>query len=188
MFPYSVGGIIILGLMVSSIRKFALELSRDNIIKTHAEKRRVKTINRSVTTTEELEQRQAVANRRSAYTSSASGKAQRGPRGVPVRSGMELLRRVGTRNQKLLLLEEEKDRFDAMRRIQKSTSNFKRYTALTMSVTACKLPDLALAPTFFCKGLPLLYNIIETDMPCTAAPTHMYNICLAVDETRQEII
>ncbi|KAI4148878.1 MAG: hypothetical protein L6R39_002667, partial [Caloplaca ligustica] len=135
-FPYSVGGIIILGLMVSSIRKFALELSRDNIIKTHAEKRRVKTINRSVTTTEELEQRQAVANRRSAYTSSASGKAQRGPRGVPVRSGMELLRRVGTRNQKLLLLEEEKDRFDAMRRIQKSTSNFKRYTALTMSVTA----------------------------------------------------
>ena len=34
------------------------------------------------------------------------------------------------------MLKEEKDRFDAMRAIQSSTSTFKRYTALTMSVIA----------------------------------------------------
>lgn len=49
-FPYSVGGIIILGLMVSSIRNFAQEISHDNIIRTHVEKRRANTIERSVPT------------------------------------------------------------------------------------------------------------------------------------------
>ena len=61
-FPYSVGGIIILGLMVSSIRKFAQDLGHDNIIKNHVEKRRVDTIERSVTTSGELEQRQVGKN------------------------------------------------------------------------------------------------------------------------------
>ncbi|EME47336.1 hypothetical protein DOTSEDRAFT_166301 [Dothistroma septosporum NZE10] len=65
-FPYAVGGIIMLGLMVSSIAKFAGELGSEN----------------------------------------------------------------------LLLLREEKDRFDAMRKIQHSTSRFKNWYALFLSVTA----------------------------------------------------
>ncbi|KAI4117521.1 MAG: hypothetical protein LQ338_007536, partial [Usnochroma carphineum] len=138
-FPYSVGGIIILGLVVSSIHKFAQEISHDNIVKSHAEKRRVRTIGRSVTTTVELEQQQAVERafgRRRKSTSSASAKVQRGPRRRPIRSGIKLIRRLTWRNQKLVLLQEEKDRFDAMRSIQRSTSNFKRYYALTTSVIA----------------------------------------------------
>ncbi|KAL8708135.1 MAG: hypothetical protein Q9225_007651 [Loekoesia sp. 1 TL-2023] len=148
-FPYSVGGIIILGLMVNSIRKFAQELSHDKIIRTHAEKRRVRTIDRSVTTTVELEQRLAdekILARRLMSSSFSPAKAQHGSRSTEagsrrsrkaqLKSGMKLIQRVGSRRQKLVLLQEEKDRFDAMRRIQRSTSNFKRYSALTMSVIA----------------------------------------------------
>lgn len=38
-FPYSVGGIIILGLMVGSIRKFAQDLGHDYIVRSHFEKK-----------------------------------------------------------------------------------------------------------------------------------------------------
>lgn len=123
-FPYSVGGIIILGLMVSSIRKFAQELGHDNIIKSHVERRRVNTIERSVTTTFELEQRQA-QNRKKMKNQHQ----QTAP-------FMNTLRRVASRKPRIVMLYEEKDRFDAMRNIQKSTSDFKKYYALTMSVLA----------------------------------------------------
>ena len=55
--PFSVGGIIILGLMVSSIHKFAGELSKDNVIRKHMESRRVNTLSRAVTLTEEEQRR-----------------------------------------------------------------------------------------------------------------------------------
>ncbi|KAL8832966.1 MAG: hypothetical protein Q9170_004626 [Blastenia crenularia] len=148
-FPYSVGGIVILGLMVNSIRNFAQEISHDNIIKTHAEKRRVQTIDRSVTTTVELEQRQAddkIASRRlkSSLASLVKPRAVspsaltgfRRSRKSTFKSGVELMRQIGSRKQKLILLQEEKDRFDAMRSIQRSTSDFKKYSALAMSVIA----------------------------------------------------
>ena len=49
MFPYTVGGTIILGLMVSSIHKFARELSKEKVIKQHVETRRVDTLRRAIT-------------------------------------------------------------------------------------------------------------------------------------------
>ncbi|KAJ9605480.1 Potassium channel [Cladophialophora chaetospira] len=48
-FPYSVGGTIILGLMVSSIHKFAGELSKANVLRKHVEQKRVNTLSRVVT-------------------------------------------------------------------------------------------------------------------------------------------
>ena len=56
----------------------------------------------------------------------------------PMIKGMKMLRRVGSKQPKILLMREEKDRFDAMRKIQQDTHKFKRYSALTMSVIACK--------------------------------------------------
>ncbi|KAL8849937.1 MAG: hypothetical protein Q9221_005116 [Calogaya cf. arnoldii] len=53
-----------------------------------------------------------------------------------MKSGLKRIQQVGSRKPKLLLLQEEKDRFDAMRSIQKSTSTFKKYSALAMSVIA----------------------------------------------------
>ncbi len=56
----------------------------------------------------------------------------------PMMKGMKMLRRVGSKEPKILLMREEKDRFDAMRKIQQDTNKFKRYSALTMSIIACK--------------------------------------------------
>lgn len=162
-FPYSVGGIIILGLMVSSIRKFAQEISHVNIVKSHVEKRRVQTIGRSVTTSFELEERREKARHhtqpqrrptisapfdlkpRAVTFDEEKAKQPDHPnvhikrsRPTTVHSGIKALKRVGSRKPKLLLLREEKDRFTAMREIQRSTTTFKRYSALAMSVIACE--------------------------------------------------
>ena len=162
-FPYSVGGIIILGLMVTSIRKFAQELSHVNIVKSHVEKRRVQTVGRSVTTSFELEERrgQVRHHTRPQRRPMISAPFDLKPRAVTfdeekakqndqpnvhikrsrpatVYSGIKALKRVGSRKPKLLLLREEKDRFTAMREIQRSTTTFKRYSALAMSVIACE--------------------------------------------------
>ena len=51
-FPFSVGGTVILGLMVSSIHKFAGELSKDKVLRKHVESRRVNTLSRAVTAEE----------------------------------------------------------------------------------------------------------------------------------------
>ena len=56
----------------------------------------------------------------------------------PMIKGMRMLRRVGSKQPKILMMREEKDRFDAMRKIQHDTNKFKRYSALTMSIIACK--------------------------------------------------
>ena len=61
-FPYSVGGIIMLGLMVSSISKFATELGSENIVRKHVERTRMRTVGRTVTTSLELQHRRAFAN------------------------------------------------------------------------------------------------------------------------------
>ncbi|KAL8918314.1 MAG: hypothetical protein Q9172_005473 [Xanthocarpia lactea] len=141
-FPYSVGGIIILGLMVSSIRTFAQEISHDNIVKKHAQKRRVQTLDQSVTSAFELEQgrrhSKAVSHRQMRASSKNPERPYpaESPRNNQLKSGLKMVRRVGSRKQKLLLLQEEKDRFDAMRSIQKSTLTFKKYSALSMSVIA----------------------------------------------------
>lgn len=177
-FPYSVGGIIILGLMVTSIRKFAQEISHVNIVKSHVEKRRVQTIGRSVTSSFELEERRGL-HTRSKHQPTISAPFDLKPRAVTfdeekahqhdqpkvhikksrpvtVYSGFKALKRVGSRRPKLLLLREEKDRFTAMREIQRSTTTFKRYSALAMSVIACEL-TLPLLVSLLCS-----YRIFKT--------------------------
>lgn len=156
LFPYSVGGIIMLGLMVSSISKFATELGSQNIVQRHVETSRVRTIGRTVTTSLELERRQTFAefghppisgpmdpvDRSRATAIHIVDDRDGGPSHPPSRVGT--LKRVATlvtkparqRKPKLLLLREEKDRFDAMRKIQTNTNKFKRWYALFLSVTA----------------------------------------------------
>lgn len=60
-FPYSVGGIIMLGLMISSITKFAAELGADKVLQKHVEKSRTRTIGRTVTSSMELRNRENIA-------------------------------------------------------------------------------------------------------------------------------
>jgi potassium channel subfamily K len=56
-FPYSVIGIIFLGLMISSIRKFAISMSKDKISRAHEMNERARTFGRSVTSEKELRDR-----------------------------------------------------------------------------------------------------------------------------------
>ena len=161
-FPYSVGGIIILGLMVSSIRGFAQELGSTHVIHSHVEKQRSSTIRRTATTDVEYEQMKLHHRKGPHYDNdhpNISGPfdpqkrtvafdTEKGddppahhvhvPRSNPVAAGVKRLKRAGARKPRILMMKEEKDRFNAMRKIQHETHKFKRYSALTMSVIACK--------------------------------------------------
>lgn len=159
-FPYSVGGIIMLGLMVSSISKIATELGSEKVIRRHVERSRVRTIGRTVTSSLELEHRntllegerpvisrpmQPVDRSRNTTIDFVDDKEQLKSH-RRTNTGMDTLRHVAsiaiqptrrrTRKPRLLLLREEKDRFDTMRRIQRETTIFKRWYALSMSILA----------------------------------------------------
>ena len=191
-FPYSVGGTIILGLMVSSIHKFAGELSKDKVLRKHVESRRVSTLSRAVTVTDEDKKREELEKKfehlhgaRPSISSpvpdpeiqhrleemakkelDADSPAKKvafetdednGPaahqfinssfRGgwvrntlrlvtTPVTSPINGIKRMRSRRQKALIMREEKDRFDAMRKIQHNAGVFKKWYALGMSITA----------------------------------------------------
>jgi potassium channel subfamily K len=144
-----------LGLMVSSISNFATELGSKNIVQRHVEHSRARTFGRTVTTSLELERRQTFDDShrptisgpldpvdRSRATAIRIADDPEKPFDEPPRTNA--LKRVtgmvtkGPRNKKskLLLLREEKDRFDAMRNIQLNTNKFKRWYALLLSFIA----------------------------------------------------
>lgn len=166
-FPYSVGGIIILGLMANSIRKFAKELSRDKVILAHVEKQRARTVERSVSSSTDLPDYQRPTLEELALASPASfapinlkERALTFDEKKPSReddpaftnklkrintfsrlAGQtskvgKSLKRVISKDAKMMLLRVEKDRFDAMRKIQSDTAAFKRWYNLCISIFA----------------------------------------------------
>ena len=149
--------------MVSSIRGFAQELGSTHVVKSHVEKQRSYTLQRTATTDFEYEELKAQAFAKLHYKNPAPifepldltkrtvdfdvEKAiapapykfrRKGSKVGPVTASLRVLKRVGSRQPKILLMRQEKDRFDAMREIQYNTHKFKRYSALTMSLIACK--------------------------------------------------
>lgn len=202
-FPFSVGGTIILGLMVSSIHKFARELSKDNVVRKHVEKRRVDTLSRAVTMDQTEEKKLVLDSKRpliisgpsasdvkhiqedldraarervvenrainfvdpkkedfmasnssstndeplpsqfiSQRTMSGRGTFQKSLRSLTfpltktMSSAAHSMRRVTSKKSKQILMIEERDRFNTMRKIQTNASTFKRYYALSLSITA----------------------------------------------------
>ncbi|KAF2207530.1 hypothetical protein CERZMDRAFT_6163, partial [Cercospora zeae-maydis SCOH1-5] len=159
--PYSVGGIVILGLLVSSITAFVRELGTENVVKAHKERTRARTIDRTAKTSLELARMRTgdnsgqtmnskghdiedeTSNRRPGLQANDQGASSDRP---PNTSNNSAMRKVASwvahppvlssRPNKLVLLRAEKDRFEAMRRIQRSTSRFKKWYALLMSVLA----------------------------------------------------
>jgi potassium channel subfamily K len=158
MLPYAVGGIVMLGLVVSSLTTFATDLGTANVVKKHARQSRNKTIGRTVTSSTEYLQRQFQAHGEHPHisapfnpvdTSAASRIEHERPRSSghhasSSTSSQQILHftRVASdlvskaRKPKLLLLREEKDRFDAMRRIQKDTASFQKWSSLSFSIVA----------------------------------------------------
>ncbi|KAH6629397.1 potassium channel-like protein [Boeremia exigua] len=132
LFPYSVGGIITLALVVSSLYRAARELSEDNIVQKDLTRRRVQTLRLTTSNSEDYRHRQSQLSHGAVNISAPSHlrpyHTAVGPRnfGVPTRLD---------RRPRLLLLKEEKDRFDAMRRIQADSRKYKKWMALFWSVT-----------------------------------------------------
>jgi hypothetical protein len=166
--------------MVNSIRKFAIGMSKDKVIKKHQLNMRAQTFGRSVSTEKELRERLGLPPRRDSGSRRPSGIRKQshatsmGARRASLEqyghfdihgrtitfhenkhkdkghdhthSGNHDKRasrraRIGidkhtSRGEKLIILREEKDRFEAMREIQSNTSKFKQYYALSMSALA----------------------------------------------------
>lgn len=119
LFPYAVMGIIMLGLVVGSIHQFAKDLQYDNVIRKHIERKRLATIRRATT----LEKKCTGPAENGAHTS-GSGTAQIGyrphySREHPIISSISSWTQGLAGRSKLILMKEEKDRFGAMRAIQK---------------------------------------------------------------------
>ena len=145
--------------MVSSINRFAGEMGSNHVVKGHAERARSQTISRSATNEIEYEElMERHRNKRPAgkqpeisapfdlkprtIAFDVEKNAEELPHHTARRSGSLNLKhnvkKFGRRKPIILMLREERDRFDTMRAIQRSTHNFKRYSALTMSVIACE--------------------------------------------------
>lgn len=192
--PYSIFGIIFLGLMIKSIRQFAIGISKDNVIKKHQINARNRAASRSVTSEKELRARLGLPPprepnaRKMSYFPSAAVMAVRrksleryghfdvrgrtvtfhdtrrrgktgndntdvpssGDSNEPGERQKHSLARHARRRERLLILKEEKDRFEAMREIQQNTHKFKRYYALSMSVLAFGILWCIGAVVFWC--------------------------------------
>jgi potassium channel subfamily K, other eukaryote len=149
-FPFSVAGIVMLGLVVNSIRRFTLDISQDKIIKQHIEKTRIRTIGRAATASMNIRERRRTlgerANSRVSRDMSTHGRrvtfdrieAQRQPGSLKKRltNGVLSITRARSKKPKIILLKEERDRFNAMREIQRNTKVFKRWYNLCISVIA----------------------------------------------------
>ncbi|RHZ62298.1 potassium channel family protein [Aspergillus thermomutatus] len=135
-FPYAVMGIIILGLVVSSIHQFAKELQYDNVIRKHVERKRLATIRRATTFENDNNNGPAENGAHTSDSEEAAGIVYRPrhSRKHPIRSNISSWTQGLAGRSKILLMKEEKDRFDAMRAIQNETIIFRRTYNLTVSI------------------------------------------------------
>ncbi|KAJ5246622.1 hypothetical protein N7468_001605 [Penicillium chermesinum] len=130
--PYAVIGVIMLGLVVSSIHRFAREVHYDNVVRKHIESKRQWTFDRTITSKEGDSAGttgpaiSALARRESQIAYHPHHKHQ------PIRSAIDTLATGG--RPKVIVMREEKDRFDAMRAIQYETMRFRRWNDLVISV------------------------------------------------------
>lgn len=161
-FPFSVGGTIILGLMVSSIHKFAGELSKEKVVRKHIETRRVDTLSRVAT----LQRRLSSATNATAPMSVADRQTSLDEKGlersITFQTPLPPLRKVNTltrvtsylvpsRSQKAIMMHTQRDRFNKMREIQYAAKTFKKWYALTMSIISFGL--------LWCVGAMVFYYV-----------------------------
>ena len=162
------GGVIMLGLVIGSLSTFAGEISQEKVVNKRFETQRRRTIERSTPKElgfqEPLPPHGAARNfvsgpfdgRRLTHPVPNKDDQDQGTR-RPVlhavkHTGSRFLqattRRRGHRS-KDIILREERDRFNAMREVQRSTKTFKAWSALTASVIAFA--------TLWCAGAAVFY-------------------------------
>jgi potassium channel subfamily K len=166
--PYSIGGIIMLGLMISAIYKSVQEIGEQNIIRHHFEQQRAHTRKDTVRSSLELQRREIeeqLAAERAMAKQAARGSA-RSPHTTGSQYQQSLhrqnslggdpaitptLTRTNTlqtalkqRHKRIVLLKEEKERFEAMRQIQKKSESWRHWYRLTLT--------LSIFAVFWCVG------------------------------------
>ncbi|KAH3911770.1 hypothetical protein HBH56_128300 [Parastagonospora nodorum] len=162
-FPYSVGGIITLALIVSSLYKAVREIGEENVIQKHVDRMREKALERTVTNSFDLRHQEHNAHHLIRKRTRNFPKISKPADPRPLRTAMgNSVARATTfsrsvvpdalkinRKPKLMLLKEEKDRFDAMRQIQADSKKFRRWMALFWSVTVFSILWCAGAVVFW---------------------------------------
>ncbi|KAF1850721.1 potassium channel-like protein [Cucurbitaria berberidis CBS 394.84] len=146
-FPYSVGGIITLALIVSSLYKAVRELGEEKIVQKHVDRMRERALERTVTNSFDFRHREHEAHRLIRRRTLGFPRISAPTELRPYRTAMdEPMRHIPSfprgfpealkrrREPKLILLKEEKDRFEAMRQIQAGSKKFRRWMALMWSV------------------------------------------------------
>jgi potassium channel subfamily K len=184
--PYSIAGIIMLGLVITSIFRSVDEMGQKNIVRLHYEKERERVMGRTVTTSLELERReielelarerahhrhhhiwhhQQQPHQSSAHSSSAhlipqksatsDGDLEKGQSTFPgsltrrtssiasiydrptmTRQSSRLsISAISKKKIHIKLLRREKERFEAMRKIQKRSEVWKNWWRLSMTLT-----------------------------------------------------
>jgi potassium channel subfamily K len=146
-FPYSVLGTITLALVVSSLYTAVRELGDEKIVQKHVDRMRSRVAERTVTNSFDLRHREReehhLLRKRKLGFPSISAPTQlrpfRTPMGEAVQHRTTFPRFASAlgidRTPKIMLLKEEKDRFEAMRNIQASSKKLKQWMALFWSVT-----------------------------------------------------
>ncbi|KAF2998870.1 Potassium channel [Curvularia kusanoi] len=140
LFPYAVGGIVTLALVVSSLYRAARELGEDNIVQKDLRRRREQVLSVTVTNYDEYRVRQHQLIKRKTFGKlKISAPSEPRPfhtaidKSAPDQTSssrnFSIPQRLD-RKPRLLLLKEEKDRFDAMRKIQAASKKFKKWMGL----------------------------------------------------------
>lgn len=137
--PYAVIGIIMLGLVVGSIHQFAREVHYDNVVRKHIEHKRQTTFDRSITfeqlrSLRETPEKDVIVPEHARHRPKAQHHRHRHHRHRhgPIHNTLDAL--ASGRRPRLLVMREEKDRFDAMRAIQYETMRFRRWNDLIISI------------------------------------------------------
>lgn len=145
--PYSVGGIINLSLVVTSIYHSMQTLGNENILRKHFQHVRERTQKRAVKHSSDLDRPEHVSNQQKDHClhlrhqhnhrHNITSPDDHTRLNTVVRSISPILDRVGlSRRQRPVLMREERDRFNAMRRIQQRTHKFKSWFAVSVAVFA----------------------------------------------------
>ena len=185
-FPYAVGGIIMLGLVITSLHKFATQLGEDNIVKKHISKERSRTFDRTISESFEYEREQELLSRHTRRElkklhisapydlrhgdrrpSIYAPKRERRSSSIknrkaffkPLAQRMHVHHLVRHQKSKLLLMREERDRFNAMRAIQKQTASFKRWWSLSMSILSFAI--------LWCVGAVVFWQVEQSEQGLT---------------------
>ncbi|EWC47333.1 hypothetical protein DRE_00301 [Drechslerella stenobrocha 248] len=136
--PFSVIGIIMLGLIVNNIHGFVVEIGAKNVVGQHIENRRKNIADRAVANSLELSRKDPeLAEIVRENANGASGNFQlkhtNSIRSIPQTVIAAI---TGKLRSRPILLRASRDRFEAMRRIQRQTLAFKRWAAFVLSMTA----------------------------------------------------